>query len=208
MPTQTFFNLPKDKQKRLLDAAATEFSRVPLKDASINNIIKLAEISRGSFYQYFEDKEDLYYYFFQTLRHDTKKILEDCFKKADGDLFVAFDAFFPMILTMITEEQHSEFFRHLFVHMDYRSSRKVSPETMQQQKCEHAKKNGHFFEDYVDTDLLKIGDEDVHLLVKLIMSFLFQTIGEGFVKDWPKEKMLEVFDKKLSWVRYGVAVKE
>ena len=50
MPTQTFFNLPKDKQQRLLDAAATEFSRAPLKDASINNIIKLAEISRGSFY--------------------------------------------------------------------------------------------------------------------------------------------------------------
>ena len=40
------------------------------------------------------------------------------------------------------------------------------------------------------------------------MSFLFQTIGEGFIKEWPKEKMLEVFDKKLSWVRYGVAVKE
>lgn len=63
MPTQTFFNLPIDKQKRLLDAASTEFSRVPLTEASINNIIKLAEILRGSFYQYFKDKEDLYYYF-------------------------------------------------------------------------------------------------------------------------------------------------
>ena len=68
MPTDTFFHLPLDKQKRILSAAKKEFSRVPLKDASIANIIKDAEIPRGSFYQYFENKEDLYYYYFHTLK--------------------------------------------------------------------------------------------------------------------------------------------
>lgn len=61
MPKNTFYHLPEKKQQRLLDAASIEFSRSTLKDASIANIVKLAEIPRGSFYQYFEDKEDLYY---------------------------------------------------------------------------------------------------------------------------------------------------
>ena len=59
MPKQTFFHLPEEKKKRLLEAARVEFSRVPLKDSSIANIVKIAEIPRGSFYQYFESKEDL-----------------------------------------------------------------------------------------------------------------------------------------------------
>lgn len=64
MPTQTF-SICLKKTKRLIEAARIEFSRVPLKEASIANIVKLADIPRGSFYQYFEDKEDLY---FITLR--------------------------------------------------------------------------------------------------------------------------------------------
>lgn len=67
MPTQTFFHLPEEKQQRLLEAARVEFSRVPLNEASIAQIVKLAGISRGSFYQYFEDKEDLYFYYFEKI---------------------------------------------------------------------------------------------------------------------------------------------
>jgi TetR/AcrR family transcriptional regulator len=49
VPTETYLNLSPAKRQR--------FS-----DASINQIIKAAGISRGSFYQYFVDKEDLYLY--------------------------------------------------------------------------------------------------------------------------------------------------
>ena len=61
MPKQTFFNLPEGKRKTLMNAAEKEFARVPLAKASISNIIKDANIPRGSFYQYFENKEDLYF---------------------------------------------------------------------------------------------------------------------------------------------------
>ena len=55
MPSQTFLNLDSNKQKKLLDAAMNEFSRVSYTDASINQIIQNAGISRGSFYTYFVD---------------------------------------------------------------------------------------------------------------------------------------------------------
>jgi AcrR family transcriptional regulator len=57
MPKPTFFNLSTDKKENLIQAARREFSRAPLHEALISNIVKSAEISRGSFYQYFDDKE-------------------------------------------------------------------------------------------------------------------------------------------------------
>lgn len=62
MPTETFFNLPEDKRIRILDAAKQEFTENVLLKSRVSNIIKNAGIPRGSFYQYFEDLEDLYYY--------------------------------------------------------------------------------------------------------------------------------------------------
>ena len=46
------------------EAAIREFSRVPLDKVSINKIVKYADISRGSFYTYFQDKEDVFQYIF------------------------------------------------------------------------------------------------------------------------------------------------
>ena len=78
MAKQTFINLSEEKKKTITLAAKKEFSRVPLKDALVSNIVKDAAIPRGSFYQYFDNLEDfaivwdeggnagkLYEYYFQ-----------------------------------------------------------------------------------------------------------------------------------------------
>ncbi len=62
MPQETFFNLPADKRNLIISAAMHEFSKANYKTASINQICKKANIPKGSFYQYFTDKLDLYVY--------------------------------------------------------------------------------------------------------------------------------------------------
>lgn len=62
MPKQTFFNLPDAKKEHIIHAAVEEFSKAPYQEISINHLIKCMEIPTGSFYQYFEDKRDLYFY--------------------------------------------------------------------------------------------------------------------------------------------------
>ena len=62
MPTETFFKLPQDKRDRIFEAAVEEFSHYRFSEASINRIVKAAQIPRGSFYQYFQGKEDIYQY--------------------------------------------------------------------------------------------------------------------------------------------------
>jgi AcrR family transcriptional regulator len=60
MPKQTFFNLPEEKRATIMKAAMDEFAEVGFDLSSIQKIIKASGIPRGSFYQYFEDKGDLF----------------------------------------------------------------------------------------------------------------------------------------------------
>lgn len=62
MPKDTFFHLDEAKRTKIIDAAKKEFTENPLRKARVSNIIKEAKIPRGSFYQYFNDLDDLYYY--------------------------------------------------------------------------------------------------------------------------------------------------
>ena len=87
MPSATFFNLPEEKRRRLIDAAWEEMTAVSFDKVSINRIVQSAGISRGSFYQYFADKQDL----FRFLLNDG--LGEDAFswpeEPCGGDLFEA-----------------------------------------------------------------------------------------------------------------------
>lgn len=87
MPTGTFFRLPEEKRARLLDAAWKEFTRVKFSDASINQIIRTARIPRGSFYQYFEDKEDLLRYLAEQTGDHFARMMEGTLLETGGDLF-------------------------------------------------------------------------------------------------------------------------
>ena len=60
MPRSTFFNLPEDKRARVVEALKVEFAARPYARASVDRVIAAAGVSKGSFYQYFENKEDAY----------------------------------------------------------------------------------------------------------------------------------------------------
>lgn len=86
MPTSTFFRLPEEKRLRLMDACWEECTRVRLTDVSINRIIAAAHIPRGSFYQYFTDKEDMIRYLLKGVREYFIQSLRDILYTHEGDL--------------------------------------------------------------------------------------------------------------------------
>ena len=60
MPKSTFYNIDEEKRERIIEVIIEEFSENTYDTASINQIVKNADIAKGSFYQYFEDKLDIY----------------------------------------------------------------------------------------------------------------------------------------------------
>lgn len=88
MPKQTFFNLKKVKQEKIMTAAYKEFSTRSFQHAKISNIISMSKIPRGSFYQYFNDKKDLYLYIFQVMGEEKMKYLGNILSNPDDISFI------------------------------------------------------------------------------------------------------------------------
>ena len=67
MPKDTFHRLKDEKKQRIFQAAVQEFSSHSFSEASLNRIVKAANIPWGSFYQYFHDKDDLFSYLIERI---------------------------------------------------------------------------------------------------------------------------------------------
>jgi len=70
MPKKTFLNLSEEKRKVIIDAAVNEFAEYGLENASTNRIVANSGIAKGSFYQYFEDKQDVFMYLLTVLERE------------------------------------------------------------------------------------------------------------------------------------------
>ncbi|HAV77214.1 MAG TPA: hypothetical protein DCX53_07660 [Anaerolineae bacterium] len=77
MPKQTFLNLPEEKRATIVNAAIEEFAEYGLENASTNRLVANSGISKGSFYQYFEDKQDVFMYLLTVLENEKMEYFTD-----------------------------------------------------------------------------------------------------------------------------------
>lgn len=106
MPSDRFLNLKQEKKKVILQAAVKEFSSVPYEQVSINQIIKNAGISRGSFYTYFEDKKDLLQYLMEDTKERVFRGIVDTLRENGGDMFVAARVIFDRLMDKMGNCDH------------------------------------------------------------------------------------------------------
>ena len=79
-------NLKLEKQKLIINAAIKEFVKRGFEKASTNEIVKEARISKGSLFNYFHSKKDLYIYLIEY----GVQVIEDFYEQIDlseTDLF-------------------------------------------------------------------------------------------------------------------------
>jgi len=75
LPNRTFWNLPQEKRLAITRAAAEEFAGRTYETASLSRIVERLGIAKGSMYQYFDNKTDLYRF-----------VVEDAYKTKKGYL--------------------------------------------------------------------------------------------------------------------------
>lgn len=94
MPTQTFHNLKLSKKEKIIEAITDELSRTTYDNINIQNIIKQASIPRGSFYQYFNDKDDMYHYFMTYIGQTKMIYFKDIFTITDKSFIERVEALY------------------------------------------------------------------------------------------------------------------
>jgi len=94
-PKPTFLNLSEDKRRRILQAALSEFAEKGYAKASVNAIVKATGIAKGSLYQYFHGKEQLFLYLFEDFLARVKQAVKDAVDNSgDGRFFEQIAAVF------------------------------------------------------------------------------------------------------------------
>ena len=81
MPKSTFMNLSESKKHRILKGLIVTFIELGYDQTTVADLIKGCDIPRGSFYQYFLDKYDAFYYVITAIQKDKIKYLEPYMNK-------------------------------------------------------------------------------------------------------------------------------
>lgn len=205
MPTQTFFNLPKKKQELLLKSARNEFTNTSFENASINQIIKEAGISRGSFYMYFHDKEDLYFYLLEQSKQFFEKELEHIVDETHGDLFLIFEKMFEKVICYCSKKNHYLFFKQVFTNINGRSEQRLF--FVKENTTNNRLKRDEFLKK-IDKSNLNIEEmEDLEEIVGLLLGMTLHTLIHSFHKNLDKEELIDSYHRKLNLLRYGMEKK-
>ncbi|MBQ1173145.1 MAG: TetR/AcrR family transcriptional regulator [Lachnospiraceae bacterium] len=204
MPSERFFNLPMDKKKRIIESALKEFARVPFDEISINRIIQDADISRGSFYQYFEDKADLQTFllsdFAEQIKTKTKRYLQE--KK--GDMFQFFEDGLNFIIDIGMKTPFIYVCKNVFSQMSQcKGCNQDSPIEkdirLLFEKVTVTMKNEY----YQAYDM-----EDVVVVWEMLLMLVKESIVRIFIMEEPKEEVMEKYQKKVEIMKIGFKSKE
>ena len=114
MIKQTFYNLADDKKQRITDAIIKELDEYSYDDISINRIVKNASISRGSFYQYFDDKSDLLKVILEGFSDELIENYKSYLIETGGEIFEACEKIFDFIIVSSKSKNYSTAFKVVF----------------------------------------------------------------------------------------------
>ena len=209
MPKQTFFNISSEKKDRLLSAARKEFSKYSFNKASINRIIKEAKIPRGSFYQYFEDKQDLYLYCASGIENKLKAMFLQNLKAHHGDLFATIKGNIKNATRVdALSKEYKGFLRVAVENRDYR----LLLHEIHRNKKHFSNHQENFLEQlYQQTDLtlLKVNDYEGFRALSFLIVTCFVHSLESIYAITDKETKIDgnLVTKKFYWmidmIEYG-----
>lgn len=191
MPSQTFYNLDKEKQSRLIEAAINEFSRVEYEKVSINQIIKHAGIARGSFYMYFSDKEDLMKFLLKEHYHKLLKIIDKSLSNNHGDLECSFIDIYDKLTRYIKKYKNKQFFDNIFIFINNNTTELKPPDT-------------YFLDIFKDKiDYSKYQEGEIAIAINLLLHNLFKFLVMSTDKNF-KDKSKDIYLKTVHIICHGI----
>ncbi|MDR4007396.1 MAG: TetR family transcriptional regulator, partial [Ruminococcus sp.] len=193
-------NLPYEKRKRITDAVIKEFMERPNEKVSINRIIKTAEISRGSFYQYFDDKVDLIEIITKTMFDESSNKAKEILKLSCGDLFVMYIKMFDYFDDYSSQKQTMKIMRNIVD--SFKANDDLVSEYLKN-RFNMALTNNEIYT-MVDRQNLKFQDnESVKCLIEILTQVLKNAIFDVFVAGCDREEVRERLIKKIDIIKQG-----
>ena len=186
MPKSTFYNLNEEKREKIKKALKKEFTIHSFEKASISNMIEEANIPRGSFYQYFEDKEDALKYIIEDFLNDEKEKIKEFLIQNEGDIFLTTLDLYSYFVDKNYHEKEVKLFQNIInklrnenvnIYKNIKLKKFADLKNMDKDNC------------YINTSLLSIeNDEDIEYMLRILTCILRAEIIDVMHKKVSKEK--------------------
>lgn len=203
MPTDTFKNLSQEKKQKILKSAQKEFARVPFAETSIKNIVEDAGIARGSFYQYFESKEDLLEYIISNHTTMVNKSIEEKFYSTNGDIFEVFISIYDNVIEKCIIKEDMELYKNILENMKnteegifFSNMKKYKPKDISE------------YYNFINKENLNVKNEDdMKLIIKMLDNITKRAIIMSF-KNNNKSEAKKDYLKMINYLKFGIIKKE
>ena len=204
MVKKTFYNLSPEKRERITNAVKKEFAENPREKVSINRIIKEANISRGSFYQYFDDKVDLVELLSVNFKKNVMTYAINQLLSNDGNIFIVYENMFDRIVNDIEEEDNSKFYKNILTHLKVNGN--LFSDFMQYRlpDLQDKIKNDINIGSFINAKYLNCqSEEEILHILNILNLVIINSVFNIFVKQSPIEKERQSFLTKLNLMRKG-----
>lgn len=202
MPKETFLKLSEEKKQKVLNAAKREFARVPIEQVSIKNIVENAEIARGSFYQYFESKEDLLAYILKENADEIDTKIKNKIYETKGNIFDAYIELYDLMVKKFVENTEQEFFKQIFINL------RLSDESLFTLIKSVKPQNIIKYFEMFDKTSLKINEKNDFILICDMLNVITRRAIVKNFKGNSQEKCRQNFLKQIDYLKYGIIKKE
>lgn len=204
MVSTTFLNLKEEKKQRIIQAALNEFSLRSFNEASITNIVKDANISRGSFYQYFGSKENLYEYLVSHLYTKHREDLFHILTSNSGNLYDSLIDFYNQYIDEIVSSDNFSFYKNTFLYVNHYLIGSDGLFSLSDQTSSRREQQKQFI-DVIDMDDLKT-DSNKELLefIYFIVNLIHHMIIDGFVNNLSLKEIKDRSFRAVDWLYNGI----
>lgn len=201
MPKETFFNLETEKRDKIIQAAINEFTTNELYKSRVSNIIKEAGIPRGSFYQYFVDIDDLFYY---VIDSEFDKVIFAGLKESEktDDLFE-----FVKLSFVIDYKSYLNDVRHSFMRNVFKSI----GGNYEYLEYHNSKRRQYMIEVLNKLDLSKLkpmSEQELIEFYEFLQSIKRNILNKAVVNNMSFEDASKKLEWKLNIIKNGAYIKE
>ncbi|MBR5267130.1 MAG: TetR/AcrR family transcriptional regulator [Lachnospiraceae bacterium] len=202
MPSERFFRLPNEKIELIRSAAIREFKRVSPDEASINKIIQNAGISRGSFYTYFTDKEDLVKWVLGDFINHYRQFYLEELELNDGNIWDVFDRVLHHTMHWVAEQGLVEIVGNMMKSSTF-AERSINNPSEECELMEENKKYSAKVYQLINPKCCQVSPQEFEELLRLQVSALAYSMKLYFVKGKTVEEVEAAYQRCMKLLCYG-----
>lgn len=198
MPKETFFHLKEEKRQKIEKALIDEFSSCSFEQASISNIIIKAKIPRGSFYQYFEDKDDAVEYIIKKFLYLEHKKMQEILRETEGDIFEATSKFYDYMVETSLDESRNKLIKNILQELRKNNISLFEAEGKFKNKKQR-------IQEILDTTQLNLKNEkDIFYFLRILTAVTRSISMEVITGKITRQKGKETLENELEILKRGM----